>query len=108
MEEIDLSSNGSVIGVAEQTVGITVSISASRGGVLTKDVKDTVLTAHVMRGATDITDQFDASRFIWTRKSADTLGDITWNSNHRGTKSITVACIDVPMQANFTCEVEEE
>ena len=107
VEEIDLSTNGSVLGVAEQAVGITLYIAASRGGVLTKDVKDTVLTAHVMRGATDITDQFDASRFVWTRKSADTLGDITWNSNHRGTKSITVACIDVPMQANFTCEVEE-
>ena len=107
VEEIDLSTNGSVLGVAEQTVGIVVVISASRGGVLTKDVKDTVLTAHVMRGAADITDQFDASRFIWTRTSADTLGDITWNSNHRGTKSITVACIDVPMQANFTCEIEE-
>ena len=107
VEEIDLSTNGSVLGVAEQTVGITVFISASRGGVLTKDVKDTVLTAHVLRGATDITDQFDASRFVWTRKSADTLGDIIWNSSHHGTKSITVACIDVPMQANFICEIEE-
>ena len=107
VEEIDLSANGSVIGVAEQTVGIVVVIDASRGGVLTKDVKDTLLTAHVMRGVTDITDQFNASRFVWTRKSADTLGDITWNSNHRGVKSITVACVDVPMQANFTCEIEE-
>ena len=108
VEEIDLSLNGSVIGVAEQTVGIVVVIDASRGGVLTKDVKDTLLTARVLRGAADITDQFDASRFVWTRISADTLGDITWNSNHRGTKSITVSCIDVPMQANFTCEIEEE
>jgi hypothetical protein len=107
VEEIDLSTNGSVICVAEQTVGIVVAISASRGGVLTKDVKDTLLTAHVMRGATDITDQFDTSRFVWTRTSADTLGDITWNSNHRGVKSITVAYMDVPMQANFTCEIEE-
>lgn len=107
VEEIDLSTNGSVLGIAEQTVGIVVIIYASRGSVLTKDVKDTILTAHVMRGAADITDQFDASRFVWTRKSADTLGDITWNSNHRGVRSITVACMDVPMQANFTCELEE-
>ena len=84
-----------------------MGIVASRGGVLTKDVKDTVLTAHVMRGATDITDQYDASLFVWTRKSGDKLGDVTWNSNHRGVKSITVACIDVPMQANFICEIEE-
>ena len=108
VEEIDLSLNGSVLGVAEQTVGIVVVIYASRGGVLTKDVKDTVLTAQVMRGATNITDQYDASLFVWTRKSADTLGDVTWNSNHRGVKSITVSCIDVPMQANFTCVVEGE
>ena len=107
VEEIDLSTNGSVLGIAEQTVGIVVIIYASRGSVLTKDVKDTVLTAHVMRGATDITDQFNDSRFVWSRKSADTLGDITWNSNHRGAKSITVSCMDVPMQANFTCTLEE-
>ena len=106
VEEIDLSTNGSVIGVAEQTVGITLSIVASRGGVLTPEVLETVLTARVLRGATDLTASYDASRFSWTRSSPDAYGDTLWNASHRGTKSITVTAADVKRQAVFHCTLE--
>jgi len=108
VEEIDLSANGSVIGVAEQTVGITLSIVASCGGVLTPEVLETVLTARVLRGATDLTTQYDASRFSWTRASPDVYGDTLWNATHRGTKAITVTAADVKRQAVFHCTLEGE
>ena len=108
VEEIDLSTNGSVIGVAEQTVGITLSIMASRGGVLTAEVPETILTVRVLRGATDLTTQYDASRFSWTRSSPDAYGDSLWNAAHRGTKSITVTAADVKRQAVFHCTLEGE
>ena len=108
MEEIDLSANGSVIGIAEQTVGITVSIVASRGSVLTAEVPETVLTAKVQRGATDLTASYDPSRFSWTRASADAFGDIVWNAAHRGIKSITVSAADIIRQAVFHCILEGE
>ena len=108
VEEIDLSLNGSVIGVAEQIVGITLAIVASRGGVLTTEVSETVLTARVLRGATDLTASYDASHFSWTRSSLDTYGDTQWNASHRGTKIITVTAADVKRQAVFHCTLEEE
>ena len=108
VEEIDLSTNGSVIGVAEQTVGITLAIVASRGGVLTAEVPETVLTAKVLRGATDLTASYDASRFSWTRESADAYGDNVWNAAHRGIKSIIVSAADVIRQAVFHCTLEGE
>jgi hypothetical protein len=108
VEEIDLSTNGSVIGVAEQTVGITLSIVASRGGVLTAEVPETVLTARVLRGATDLTAQYDASRFSWTRSSPDAYGDSLWNASHWGTKSITITAADVKRQAVFHCTLKGE
>ena len=108
VEEIDLSTNGSVIGVAEQTVGITLSIIASRGSVLHAEVPETVLTAKILRGATDLTSQYDASRFSWTRSSLDAFGDTMWNATHRGTRTITVTAADVKRQAVFHCTLEEE
>ena len=108
VEEIDLSLNGSVIGVAEQIVGITLAIVASRGGVLTTEVSETVLTARVLRGATDLTASYDASHFSWTRSSPDTYGDSLWNASHRGTKIITVTAADVKRQAVFHCTLEGE
>ena len=108
VEEIDLSLNGSVIGVAEQTVGIALAIVASRGGVLTAEVPETILTAKVLRGAIDLTTQYDASRFSWTRSSPDAYGDSLWNASHRGTKTITVTAADVKRQAVFHCTLEGE
>ena len=108
VEEIDLSTNGSVIGVAEQTVGITLAIVASRGGVLTEEVPETVLTARVLRGATDLTASYDASRFSWARSSPDAYGDTLWNATHWGTKTITVTAADVKRQAVFHCTLEGE
>ena len=108
VEEIDLSLNGSVIGVAEQTVGIALAIIASRGDVLTAEVPETVLTSRVLRGANDLTASYDASRFSWTRSSPDAYGDTLWNASHRGTKTITVTAADVKRQAVFHCTLEEE
>jgi hypothetical protein len=105
VEEIDLSTNASVLGVAEQTVGISVVIEASRGTVLTAEVPETVLTAHVMRGATDLTANYAASLFSWARSSLDAQGDDVWNAAHQGAKSVPVLKTSLFRQAAFTCAV---
>jgi len=105
--EIDLSTNGSVLGVAEQAVGITVVIEASRGTVLTSDVPETVLTARVLRGATDLTANYAASCFSWARTGLDVDGDAAWNAAHQGVKSVAVLKADLFRQAAFTCTVAE-
>ncbi|MGJ4851306.1 phage tail spike protein [Bacillota bacterium Meth-B3] len=105
VEALDLSANNSVIGVAEQTVGITVTIDASRGTVLTAEVPETVLTARVLRGATDLTANYAPSLFSWARSSLDGVGDAAWNTAHQGVKSVAVLKADIFRQATFTCTV---
>ncbi|MEH7209792.1 hypothetical protein V7094_26880, partial [Priestia megaterium] len=69
----------------------------------------TVLEARVYHGITDVTDTFNASRFLWTRISNDTDGDTAWNSSHiGGTKTITITPSDVKNRATFNCELLED
>ena len=105
VEEIDLSTNASVAGVAQQAVGIMVVIEASRGTVLTAEIPDTILTARIMRGAADLTANYNASAFTWERSSLDVHGDDVWNTAHKGVKSVPVLTNDLFRQAVFTCTV---
>ena len=107
MDELDLSANGSVAGAVEKTVGIALAIESSRGGVLTAEIPDTVLTARVLRGATDLTGQYGAARFSWTRSSGDAGSDTMWDMAHQGVKSVTITAADVARQAIFCCTLEE-
>lgn len=71
-----------------------------RGGSIT-------LNAILLKAGEDVTDEWDASHFIWERKSKDTYGDTYWNNAHSsGAKSITVTANDVKVEADFVCRFE--
>lgn len=83
-----------------------VEILSSNGLMFKSRDIQTVLEAKVYRGAEDMTDNFDANQFKWTRVSLNTAGDIAWNTEHfGGTKTITVTDVDVNVRATFNCEV---
>lgn len=67
------------------------------------------LNVKLLKNNVDVTDDFDASCFIWTRTSRDHDADIYWNSNHnQGAKVITITGNDVRMNADFQCKFEYE
>lgn len=65
----------------------------------------TVVTIHLYRDGKEVTDDYQDSNFIWTRTSADNVGDIYWNEKHsEGSKQITLSLSeDVLMGADFNC-----
>lgn len=73
-----------------------------RGGSIT-------LSARLFRNNVDVTDDYDASCFTWTRQSMDTDGDTYWNNkNAAGAKSIIITPSDVHINANFRCKFEHD
>ncbi|PHC91987.1 hypothetical protein COF44_31800, partial [Bacillus toyonensis] len=67
----------------------------------------TELEARVYHGATDVT---DITNFIykWTRKSADSLGDNTWNKTHENAgNKVAITNLDVNIRATFACEIKK-
>ena len=68
-----------------------------------------MLNAKLFKNNVDVTEDFDASCFTWTRSSRDQDGDMYWNSNHNyGAKAITITASDVRINANFQCKFEYE
>jgi hypothetical protein len=75
------------------------------------NIHGTTLTfnARLFNNNIDVTDDYDASYFTWTRTSQDTYGDIYWNDQHSvGTKTIQVTANDVKVNADFQCKFEYE
>ena len=111
---LDLSSNeGITIRVSQvysdmdELVGFRLEI-VSTSDILSGDVQSTTLEARVWHGSQNVTDQMDASRFQWKRKSADSTADGIWNSTHKGMKSITLTIRDVLYSATYDCELLKE
>lgn len=63
-----------------------------------------VLNAVLYKNSVDVTSQFAASCFTWTRHSLDSYADEYWNESHlTGSKSITITSNDVNIEADFRC-----
>lgn len=90
----------------EDNIVYKLEIISTQGNIFKNGQVSTVLEAHVYHGMYDVTDQFDASKFRWTRVSNDAAGDAAWNQEHfGGTKSIQVTRDDVYIRATFNCEL---
>ena len=62
------------------------------------------LVARLYRNGVDVTDSYDASLFIWTRNSSDTVADTAWNQSHNtGTKQLLLSGTDVNKRVRFNC-----
>lgn len=67
------------------------------------------LNVKLLKNNVDVTDDYDASYFIWTRTSRDHDSDTYWNDQHStGAKIITITANDVRMNADFQCKFEYE
>jgi hypothetical protein len=63
---------------------------------------DIQLIAVLLKNNVDVTDEYDASCFTWTRTSRDNDADTYWNIRHSiGTKTITITANDVKVNADF-------
>lgn len=81
-------------------------ISSEKGDIFNRGQIDTVLTATVVRGESNVTDEFDENQFIWTRVSENEEDDILWNKkNAGGKKSIRITSQDVFRRATFFCDL---
>lgn len=98
---------GELIEVAKN-VTYKAEIISTNGLVFKNGQGTTTLFCLVYRGAEDVTDTIDASRFIWRRVSEDAEGDAVWDNGHAGMKSVTVASADFYARATFNCEIQDE
>ena len=66
-------------------------------------VADTVITAKVYRKGEEVTDEYAATAFNWTRISGDESADASWNAAHSGMKSITVSANELSDDIQIQC-----
>jgi hypothetical protein len=95
---------------ASGTSPYLVIIHSTNGNIFRNGEIETILTATVLHGDKDITDDIIPGRFLWTRVSTDTQGDVLWNeqkSNNRS-KQITITSDDVWNRATFFCTIQDE
>ncbi len=86
-----------------------VEVISTQGNIFKNGIINTTLSAIVYKGNEDITNAINAAYFIWTRISADSVGDDAWNTEHAGgAKSIQITQEDLYVKATFSCAVSKE
>lgn len=91
----------------DSLLGLRVEILADTV-FLTESMRKTILRAQIWHGSELVTDKVAASRFIWTRESADFTADSIWAEAHTGIKSVLVTTADVLHQASFQCDILDD
>lgn len=61
---------------------LEMTVDSSEGATFLAGQLDTVLTATVRRGVTDITTEILASDWSWTRETGNAVADAIWNTDH--------------------------
>lgn len=92
---------------------LTIEFVSSRGLSFRRGAVDTVITPHLFYGNVDITDEVAAEYWSWARESESgkTAADETWDSQHKGQKTLHLTNADMPAtwsfqdKAIFTCTV---
>lgn len=92
----------------EEDIAYKVEIVASNGFIFTNGQIFTELFAKVYKGKDEITEQIDASKFVWTKTSEQPDEDEKWSKTYgNGVKSVVITRTDVYKRATFTCEINE-
>jgi hypothetical protein len=86
---------------------ISLIVVSAQGNIFRPTLTDTTLEARVYQEGAEITDQYAASQFRWTRSSLEPTADAIWNSAHYsvGSKSLHITDEDVESRATFFCEL---
>ena len=83
-----------------------VVIESDNGNIFKNGDISCTLSCHVYSWDDEITNDINASYFVWTRKSNNTVSDIQWNANHiGGAKTLTLTPADVYGRSVFYCTV---
>lgn len=102
----DVQTNTDNISDAKNNIVYKIEVNSSNGLVFKNGNLNTILTAKVWYGQTEVSSTTDASRFTWTRYTGDTNADSSWNAaNGNGVKSLVISASDVPNRATFTLTV---
>lgn len=67
-----------MLGGLDYRVKFEVVVNSSLGITVPTDNTPTVLSVMLLREGEDVTDEYDASAFVWERVSEDRLADSTW------------------------------
>ena len=81
----------------------TLRIQFTNGNLLTGETAATTVSAKVLKGEADITSEYAASAFVWTRDTGDAAADATWNAAHNGVKQFTMNAADLTENVKLTC-----
>ena len=81
----------------------TLRIQFTNGNLLTGETTATTVSVKVLKGEEDITSEYAASAFVWTRDTGNAEADATWNAAHDGVKEFTVSAADLTDDMKFTC-----
>lgn len=83
----------------------SVYIASVNGNIFRGGVISTTLSARVLKGGEDITEQIPGKNFCWLRTSDDKEKDSLWNSVPHTGKTLEITGEDVYRKAVFDCEV---
>ena len=81
----------------------TLKLEFSNGNLLMGEISNTVISAKVYRKDVDVTDEYTATAFNWTRNSGNESVDEDWNAAHSGMKSITVSANELSDDIQIQC-----
>ena len=81
----------------------SLKLEFSNGNLLMGEVVNTTVSAKVYRKGEDVTDEYAAAAFNWTRTSGDESADASWNAAHSGMKSITVSANELTDDIQIQC-----
>lgn len=86
-----------------------IEIISSNGNLFKNGNINTLLSLRLYNWDKNVTDEFDANRFRWSRVSEDVEGDELWNQAHfGGTKKVQVNSEDVKVRATFIVDFLDE
>lgn len=101
--------NKTIEDIVDENLSYTLAISSTNGTIFKNGDISSELIPVLKKGNVDVTNDFPENRFIWTRKSNDSAGDVVWNNKYKlGKKRITITTEDVKVKAVFSCTVLDE
>lgn len=92
----------------QSAVGWTVAVISDGPTIFTDKNQTTKLSCKVYNQGEDKTSTILKSKFKWIRTSNNPSSDEIWNSNHMGTRSITITHSDIENNATIHCKVDIE
>lgn len=92
----------------EQALGWSIEVISDGPTIFTDKEQMATLSCKVYYQGEDKTNTILNSKFKWIRSSSNTSSDEVWNSNHTGTKKITITHADIANNATICCKVDIE